>query len=86
MLIFSLSAPTAAVIGWLFLDETYILQQWLGMLITLSGVCIVIFEKGRQTSQDKKLKVRKISAKGVAFGFGGMIGQAGGYVLSMIGM
>lgn len=86
MLIFSLSAPAAAIIGWLFLNENYILQQWLGMLVTLFGVSIVIFEKGRQTSQAQKLNVRKISAKGVAFGFAGMVGQAGGYVLSKIGM
>lgn len=86
MLIFSLAAPTAAVIGWLFLNENYTLQQWLGMLVTLFGVSIVIFEKGRQTSQAQKLNVRKISAKGVAFGFAGMVGQAGGYVLSKIGI
>ncbi|OEU82518.1 MAG: hypothetical protein BA873_16160 [Desulfobulbaceae bacterium C00003063] len=86
MLIFSLSAPTAAVIGWLFLHETYILQQWIGMLVTLFGVSVVIFEKSRKTSQAQKLKVRKVTVKGVAFGFGGMVGQAGGYVLSKIGM
>ena len=86
MLIFSLSAPAAALIGWLFLHESYLLQQWLGMLITLLGVSIVIFEKGRKKLPAQKLHVRKISIKGVIFAFGGMIGQAGGYLLSKIGM
>jgi len=45
LLIFSLSAPTAAVIGWIFLSENYTPIQWTGMLVTLSGVCLVILEK-----------------------------------------
>jgi drug/metabolite transporter (DMT)-like permease len=83
MLIFSLSAPTAALIGWSFLDETYVLLQWVGMFVTLLGVGIVILEKNQKAS---KLKIRNISLKGVLFGFGAMIGQAGGYVLSKAGM
>ncbi|WP_457552652.1 DMT family transporter [Desulfobacula sp.] len=83
MLIFSLSAPTAALIGWSFLDETYVLHQWVGMFVTLLGVGIVIFEKNQKSS---KLKIRNISLKGVLFGFGAMLGQAGGYVLSKAGM
>jgi drug/metabolite transporter (DMT)-like permease len=86
MLIFSLSAPTAALIGWLFLHESYLLQQWIGMLITLLGVTIVILEKSRKNLPAQKLRVRKISFKGVIFAFGGMAGQAGGYILSKIGM
>ncbi|MBU1697474.1 MAG: DMT family transporter [Proteobacteria bacterium] len=83
MLIFSLSAPTAALIGWSFLDETYVLHQWLGMFVTLFGVGIVILEKNQKASN---LKIRSISLKGVQFGFGGMIGQAVGYILSKTGM
>ena len=44
MLIHSLAAPTAAVIGWLFLNETYILHQWIGISVTLLGVAVVIIE------------------------------------------
>ncbi|MBW1641963.1 MAG: DMT family transporter [Deltaproteobacteria bacterium] len=83
MLIFSLSAPTAALIGWLFLDEIYVPHQWVGMFVTLFGVGIVILEKNQKAS---KLKIRDISLKGVLFGFGGMFGQACGYVLSKTGM
>lgn len=86
MLIFSLSAPTAALIGWALLDETYILHQWLGMLVTLLGVGIVVLERKPKTSRASKLNIRNISLKGVLFGFGAMIGQASGYTLSKIGM
>jgi len=86
MLIFSLAAPTAALIGWLFLHESYLLLQWIGMLVTLLGVTIVILEKGRESLPAQKLHIRKISFKGIIFAFGGMFGQAGGYILSKIGM
>ena len=63
MLIFSLSAPTAALIGWLFLDEVYVLHQWAGMMVTLFGVGIVILEKNQNAISKSKLKVRHILLK-----------------------
>lgn len=86
MLIHSLAAPTAAVIGWLFLNETYILHQWIGIFVTLLGVAVVILEKNQKSSPAQKLKVRRISFQGVVFGFAAMLGQAVGYVLSKAGM
>ncbi|RLC01322.1 MAG: EamA family transporter [Deltaproteobacteria bacterium] len=86
MLIFSLSAPTVALTGWLFLNEIYVLHQWVGMFITLFGVGIVILEKNQKTSKPSKLKIRNISLKGVVYGFGAMFGQAFGYILSKTGM
>ncbi len=86
MLIFSLSAPTTALIGWAFLNETYILHQWLGMFVTLSGVGIVILERNQKMPLLSKLKTRGISLKGILFGFGAMFGQAVGYILSKTGM
>ena len=86
MLIHSLAAPTAAVIGWVFLDETYVAHQWLGIFVTLAGVSIVIFERNPQVSPAQSLKVRKVSLTGVLFGFAAMIGQAVGYILSKVGM
>ena len=86
MLIFSLSAPTTALIGWLFLDEKYVLHQWVGMFVTLFGVGIVILERNQKALKPSKQKIRDISLKGVLLGFGGMFGQACGYVLSKTGM
>ena len=86
MLIHSLAAPTSAIIGWLFLNETYVLHQWLGIVVTLSGVAIVIFERNQKLSPSQKLKVRQISLQGLLYGFAAMFGQAAGYVLSKAGM
>ncbi|MCG8632927.1 MAG: DMT family transporter [Desulfobacterales bacterium] len=83
LLLFSLSAPAAAVMGWACLSETYLPFQWAGMLVTLTGVCIVILEKNNGPGQKT---ARKASLKGVLFGIGAMLGQAGGYVMSKTGM
>lgn len=86
MLIHSLAAPMSAIIGWLFLSESYMLHQWLGIAVTLSGVALVILERNQQMSPSQKLKVRRISLQGLLYGFAAMLGQAGGYVLSKAGM
>jgi len=86
MLIFSLSAPAAAIMGWLFLGESYETPQWMGMAVTLSGVGIVVFERRPKVSSSSHLKVRNVSLKGILFACGAMLGQASGYVLSKVGM
>lgn len=86
LLIFSLSAPMAAILGWHFLSETYLPLQWAGMLVTLGGVCMVILEKNKTSRQTKKRTERTASLRGILFGVGAMMGQAGGYVMSKTGM
>lgn len=86
MLIHSLAAPTAALIGWAFLGENYAAHQWFGIFVTLAGVSIVIFEKSPAVTPTQRLTVRKVSVKGVLYGFGAMIGQAVGYIFSKVGM
>ncbi|MBM9605197.1 DMT family transporter [Desulfopila inferna] len=86
MLLHSLAAPTAAVIGWIFLDEKYLLHQWLGIAVTLSGVALVILEKnGKPTAVVKRMR-RNITMAGLLFGLLAMLGQACGMVLSKAGM
>ncbi len=86
MLIQSLAAPTAAVLGWMFLQESYALHQWFGMAIALLGVATVILERGKVGVPLSKTKVQKISMKGVVYGCFGMCGQAVGTLLSKTGM
>ena len=85
MLIHSLAAPATAVIGWLFLDESYRITQWLGIFIALSGVFLVILERSPATPAEG-LQVRTISLKGLALGAGALLGQAVGYIFSKVGM
>ncbi len=86
MLLHSLAAPTAAVIGFLFLDEKYQPLQWLGIAVALAGVGLVVFEKAGQKTAAKNRRVREISFKGVLYGLGAMVGQALGFILSKAGM
>jgi drug/metabolite transporter (DMT)-like permease len=86
MLLHSLAAPTAAVIGWMFLKEHYMLHQWLGIAVTLSGVALVIFERNRSHKTIRQRTQRNITFAGVIFGLLAMFGQACGMVLSKAGM
>ncbi len=86
MLVQSLAAPTAAVIGWVLLQETYLLYQWFGMFVTLAGVSLVVLEKNKGKTSAHKLHVRRISLRGVIFAVSAMVGQAGGIVISKLGM
>lgn len=87
MLIMSLSVPITAIIGWSFLGESYGLQQWAGMAVTLFGVGMVTQEKSeKQQNVTSNRKVRPITIKGIFLAFGGAVGQAVGYTMSKQGM
>ena len=86
MLIFSLSAPSAALIEWVILNESYTYLQWTGIAVTITGVGIVILERNGGKPSPASRNIRQISLKGVLFAFGGMMGQAVGYILSKTGM
>lgn len=86
MLIMTLTAPIAALLGLTFLGEIYSPQQWIGMLITLSGVSWVILERSNNDQNTNKRKVRQITTSGIIYAFLGTLGQATGYVLSKYGM
>ena len=90
MLLMSLSAPMAAIIGWSILGETMSLLSISAMLLTIGGIMIVITEKKKLDDQKAGVKNKKLqfsfSPKGMLFAFLGSIGQAMGLVLSKYGM
>ena len=88
MLIQSLAAPTAALLGYLFLKESYTVVQWLGMVIALGGVSAVILERGKgpPTPQEQQRQPSRVTARAVGIGALGMCGQAVGTILSKTGM
>ena len=51
MLIMTLAAPFSALMGLTFLNEKYLLPQWLGMIITLIGVGWVIMERSNNSKK-----------------------------------
>ncbi|MFA6924433.1 MAG: DMT family transporter [Bacteroidales bacterium] len=86
MLVMSLVPPLTALIGWILMGEILSTKSSLGMLVTISGVTIVILQKKKNTEgNNSKMKI-SYPLKGLLFAFGGALGQAIGLVLSKYGM
>jgi drug/metabolite transporter (DMT)-like permease len=80
MVIFALVPPVTALTGWLLLGEILTLQQWLGITLTVTGICMVILIKER-----RRMKLAH-PMKGIFLAMGGTLGQAAGLVLSKHGL
>lgn len=87
-LIMSLAPPATALIGWLVLGETLTARDWTGMALTIAGIAWAIAERAPvQTTARPQPRGRLSSpAAGVALAAIGAVGQAGGLVLSKLGM
>jgi drug/metabolite transporter (DMT)-like permease len=85
MLIMSLAPPVAALLGWLILDEKLTLFQFLGMIVTLTGISLVVLQR-KKGDKAIKLKNLKYPIIGILLAFGGAVGQGAGLVLSKLGM
>lgn len=87
MLIMSFAPPITALIGWLMLGEVLSPMNWLGMLITISGILLVILKRQKPNGSTRlPLLTSSYSWKGILLAFGGAVGQAAGLVLSKKGM
>jgi drug/metabolite transporter (DMT)-like permease len=85
MLMMSLAPPLTAVIGWLLLGETLTGRDLVGMALTVTGIAWAVLDK-KPAQGESGPPARHISILGVFFGFCGALGQAGGLVLSKLGM
>ena len=83
-LMLSLAPLLTALIGWLVLGETLSGRDALGMVLTVTGIGWAVLE-GRPAAEGEP-KPRRPSRAGLALGFCGALGQAGGLVLSKLGM
>jgi drug/metabolite transporter (DMT)-like permease len=81
MLIMTLVPPITATLGWLIMDEKLSIINIMGMMMTIAGISLVIFQKHSVNGQRIRYPV-----KGLFFAFLGAVGQAGGYVISKMGM
>lgn len=88
MLIMALAPPVTAFVGWWWLGEVMSMMNVVGMVVTLTGISIVILK--REKKEENSGKSRKIttsySLKGILLAFGGAVGQGVGLVLSKKGM
>ncbi len=89
MLVMALSPPFAAIISYFALGEKLNFTSILAMLVTLSGIVLVVTERNKTTNEEtgknKKLQF-SFPVKGLFFALLGTIGQALGLVLSKYGM
>jgi drug/metabolite transporter (DMT)-like permease len=89
MLVMALSPPFAAVISYFALGETMTLKSLFAMMVTLSGIVLVVTEKKKleDAEEGKKPGLQfSFPIKGLVFALLGTIGQATGLVLSKYGM
>ncbi len=88
MLIMTLAPPTAAILGWIILEETLSPYQLTGMIVTLFGIAIVILQRQEKNSENTEKNGRKFkySLAGILMAVIGALGQGAGLVLSKLGM
>lgn len=83
MLIMTLVPPITAILGWFILGEVMKPTHLAGMLATIGGISLVIFQRSKPGTPKSFFNY---PIKGLFFAFLGAVGQAGGYVLSKYGM
>jgi drug/metabolite transporter (DMT)-like permease len=86
-LMMSLVPPLTALIGWIVLGETLGARDLLGMTLTVGGIAWAVLERGKSWTALPSPDGRPHAPpSGIALGFGGALGQAGGLILSKLGM
>lgn len=84
-LMMALAPLLTAVIGWALLGEVLAARHVAGMTLTVAGVAWAVRDRTRAAGGAAGGAPRP-SLTGVALGVGGALGQAGGLVLSKLGM
>lgn len=82
MLIMTLAPPATAILSYFVLNESLSYFSILGMTLVIFGISLTIFGK----PVNGKTFSFNYSGKGLLFAFLGAMGQAGGLVLSKLGM
>jgi len=83
-LMMSLVPLLTTIIGWLALGEVLTGRDLLGMLLTVTGIAWAVLDRSKSWSSAEPPARPPLS--GLALGFGGALGQAGGLILSKIGI
>lgn len=87
MLMMSLAPVLGALLAWIFLGETLVPREVVGIAVVLIGIIVVIVERSNgSTPGTEGSNDRRQYFIGLLFGLGGAAGQAGGLVLSKLGM
>ncbi|MHB1686935.1 MAG: DMT family transporter [Ignavibacteriaceae bacterium] len=79
MLLMALSPAMSGVLAYFFLNESLSLWGIIGIIVTMGGIALVVFERGEIPSS--KYRISKI---GIFYGLMGALGQAGGLVFAKL--
>ncbi len=82
MLIMTMAPLMTSVMGYFVFGEKLTILSLIGMLLTIGGITMVINSHKDKTTR----KFSQLSVKGIMFAFLGSVGQAGGLILSKVGM
>jgi len=86
LVIMSLWPAMAAFLAWIFLGERMSFPDLLGLILVTAGIAMVIVS-GKDFRKDKNgVRKKAIPVLGILMALGGAFGQAGGMVLSKVGM
>jgi len=85
LVIMSLWPAMTAFLAWVFLGERMRAFDLLGLFLVTSGIVLVILSGNRANRKQGSLK-KAIPVTGILLALGGAFGQAGGMVLSKVGM
>ncbi|MDX1601188.1 MAG: DMT family transporter [Anaerolineales bacterium] len=83
MLMMSLAPVLAALLAFAFLGEQLLIAEWIAILITVSGIALVVMDRGR-SAEPKKVNLHY--GRGILFGVAAALGQAVGLVLAKQGL
>ena len=89
-LMMSLVPLITTVIGWIVLREVLTRRDMLGMVLTVGGIAWAVLERAKSWTAapvpEASAAAPGVPLSGLALGFGGALGQAGGLILSKIGI
>jgi drug/metabolite transporter (DMT)-like permease len=88
-LMMSLVPLITTLIGWIVLREILTRRDMLGMLLTVGGIAWAVLDRAKSwtaAESEPGMKRAGVPPHGLALGFGGALGQAGGLILSKIGI
>ncbi len=77
MLLMALVPAISTILAFIFLDEYITFIGIVGMIITISGVALVVLERGNKSKSKEAF-----SKIGIFYGFLGALGQASGLILA----
>lgn len=75
MLLMALSPAMSAILAFIFLNETISFLGILGILVTISGIALVVLERNANSKY-------QITTMGIVYGLLGAMGQAGGLIFA----